>query len=133
MMKKLMKERNVDREISDCNNTWMLMWRLGKGKLGIKIPLSTKCIKIIYFSILMGEYWISNFQVTKKLLGPNGRAKTQFFQFSFFFSMLLDFSFFLFNAFGFSSILKSSDTATNALILESVVILEVIILLKHRK
>ena len=50
------KERNVVWEISNCNDaTWMLIWRLGKGKVGRKRPLSTGRIKIIYFSILIGE------------------------------------------------------------------------------
>ena len=56
VMKKSKKERNVVWEISDCNNaTWMLIWRLGKGKVGRKIPLNTGCIKIIYISILIRE------------------------------------------------------------------------------
>ena len=54
-----------------------MIWRLDKGKVGIKRPLSIECIKIKYLSILMGESWISNFQVLKTLLSPNGRPKTQ--------------------------------------------------------
>ena len=58
-------------------STWMLTWRLGKGKVGIKSPLSTKCTRTILFFILLVEYHISYSRVLKSILFPNGPPKIQ--------------------------------------------------------
>ena len=56
---------------------WMLTWRLGEGKVGIKSPLNIECTKTILFSTLIEESEISNSLVLKTQLFLTGPPKTQ--------------------------------------------------------